>query len=145
MCCGRLFVDVLGKVALGATHEVVDIHGATAITSPGGPTVVTPAGFLASGSNSGHFTRDRFAVVPELGINVGCQITPHMRAFVGYSFLYWSSVVRPGDQVDVNLSGTQIPTDTRFNPVAGPARPAVLLRDTDFWAQGINCGLEFRY
>src|SRR5262249_50751298 len=52
---GRLFVDVLGKVALGATHEVVDIHGATVIASPAGTTVVTPAGFLASESNRGHF------------------------------------------------------------------------------------------
>jgi hypothetical protein len=144
-CWGRVFVDVLGKVALGATHEVVDIHGATAITSPAGTTVVIPAGFLASGSNSGQFTRDMFAVVPELGINAGCQITTHLRASVGYTFLYCSSVVRPGDQIDVGLSGTQIATDTRFNPQAGPARPAVLLRDTDFWAQGINFGLEFRY
>ena len=145
ICWGRLFVDVQGKVALGVTHEVVDIQGATAITSPAGTTVVTPAGFLASGSNSGHFTRDRFAVVPEVGINVGYQITKNVRAFVGYNFLYWSSVVRPGDQVDVGLSGTQIPTDTRFNPQAGPARPAVAFRDTDFWAQGVSFGLEFRY
>jgi hypothetical protein len=144
-CCGRVFVDLLGKVALGVTHEVVDIHGATAITSPDGTTVVTPAGFLASASNGGHFSRDRFAVLPELGINVGYQITTHLRAFVGYTFLYWSSVVRPGDQVDVGLSGTQLPTDTRFNPQAGPARPAVPLRESDFWAQGINFGLEFRY
>jgi hypothetical protein len=144
-CWGRMFVDFLGKVALGATHEVVDIHGTTVIVSPTGTAVVIPAGFLASGSNSGHFTHDVFAVVPEVGINVGCQITRYLRAFVGYTFLYWSSVVRPGGQVDVGLSGTQIPTDTRFNPAAGPARPAVLLRDTDFWAQGINFGLEFRY
>ena len=80
ICWGRLFVDFLATVALGATHEVVDIHGATAITSAAGTTVVTPAGFLASGSNSGQFTRDAFAVVPEVGVNVGCQITKHWRA-----------------------------------------------------------------
>jgi hypothetical protein len=142
---GRLFVNVLGKVALGATHEVVDVHGSTGITSPDGTTAVTPVGFLATASNSGHFSRDVFAVVPEVGVNVGWQITPHVRASVGYTFLYCSSVARPGDQVDVGLSGTQLPTDTRFNPGAGPARPAVLLRDTDFWAQGINFGLEFSY
>jgi hypothetical protein len=144
-CWGRLFVDVLGKVALGATHEVVDIHGSTVITSPAGTTVGTPVGFLATASNSGQFTRDVFAVVPEIGINVGCQINTHLRASVGYTFLYWSSVARPGDQVDEGVSGTQLPTDTRFNPGSGPARPAVLLRGTDFWAQGINFGLEFRY
>lgn len=144
-CYGRMFVNVLGKVALGVTHEVVDIHGATVITSPTGTTMVTPAGFLASGSNSGRFTRDAFAVVPEVGVNVGWQITGLLRAFVGYTFLYWSSVVRPGDQIDGGLSGTQIPTDTRFNPQTGPARPAVLLRETDIWAQGINFGMELRY
>jgi hypothetical protein len=142
---GRLFADVIGKVALGATNEAVDVHGTTVITSPAGTTSVTPAGFLASGSNSGHFTRDVFAVVPEIGINVGWQITTFLRASVGYTFLYWSSVARPGDQVDVGLSGTQLPTDTRFNPGAGPVRPAVLLRSTDFWAQGINFALEFCY
>jgi len=144
-CWGRAFVDVQGKVALGVTHEVVDIQGSTAITTPGGPTVVIPAGFLASGSNSGQFSRDAFAVVPEVGVNLGYQVTNNFRAFVGYTFLYCSSVVRPGDQVDVGLSGTQIPTDSRFNPQGGPQRPAVLLQDTDFWAQGINFGLEFRY
>ena len=43
------------------------------------------------------------------------------------------------------ISGTQIRTDSRFNPAAGPARPAALLRETDFWAQGVSFGLEFRY
>jgi hypothetical protein len=142
---GRLFVNVLGKVALGETQEIVDIHGSTAITSPAGTTTGFPVGFLALASNSGRFTRDEFAVVPEFGINVGWQVSAHLRASVGYTFLYWSAVARPGDQVDEGLSGTQLPTDTRFNPGSGPARPAVLLRSTDFWAQGISFGLELCY
>jgi hypothetical protein len=145
LCLGPAFVDVLGKVALGATHETVNIHGVTAITAPGGTTTTTPAGFLAVGSNSGDFSRDVFAVVPEVDVNVGWQITRYLRASVGYSFLYCSSVARPGDQVDLGLSGTQIPTDTRFNPQTGPSRPSVPLKDTDFWAQGINFAFEFRY
>ena len=142
---GRVFVEAQGKVALGVTHQVVDVHGSTAITPPGGPTAVTPVGFLASGSNSGRFTRNRFSVVPEVGVNVGYLVTDHLRAFVGYNFLYWSSVVRPADQIDLGLSGTQIPTDLRFSPGTGPARPAVLLQDTGFWAQGVSFGVEFRF
>jgi hypothetical protein len=142
---GRMFVEVQGKVALGVTNQVVDINGSTVITASNGVSTVTPAGFLASGSNSGRFTRNRFAVVPEAGINVGADITGHLRAFVGYTFMYWSSVVRPGDQIDVGLSGTQIPTDSRFNPQAGPARPGVLLQETDFWAHGLNVGLELHF
>jgi hypothetical protein len=142
---GSLFVDVLAKVALGVSHEVVDVGGMTVITSPAGVAHATPAGFLAAPSNSGNFNRDAFAVVPEVDANVGYLLTDHVRAFVGYSFLYWSSVLRPGDQVDVRLSGIQIPTDTRFQPGAVAAHPAPVLRDTGFWAQGVSFGVEFRY
>ncbi len=142
---GAFFLAAQAKVALGVTHQTVDILGSTAITPAGGPTVVTPAGFLASGSNSGHYVRDRFSVVPEVGVNAGVQVTDNLRAFVGYNFLYWSSVVRPADQIDVGLSGTQIPTDTRFNPAAGPARPGGPIRDTGYWAQGISFGVELRF
>ncbi len=142
---GRMFVEVQSRVALGVTNQVVDIRGSTAITSPDGTTAVTPVGFLASGSNSGRYTRDEFSVVPEVGVNAGVAITPNLRAFVGYNFLYWSSVVRPGDQIDTNLSGTQIPTDTRYDPSAGPFRPVATIRDTGFWVQGVSFGLDFRY
>jgi hypothetical protein len=145
LCWGRVFVDLLGTVGLGVTHSVVDIGGSTAITSPTGTTTVIPAGFLASGSNSGHFTQNRFAVLPQVGFNVGYMITNNFRVFVGYTFLYWSSVVRAGDVVDTGLSGTQIPTDTRYNPQTGPQRPAAAFQGTDFWAQGINFGLVYRY
>jgi hypothetical protein len=65
---------------------------------------------------------------------------------VGYNFLYVSSVIRPGDQVDRVLDITQIPNF----PVPGVqptalGRPTVLFKETDFWAQGINLGLEIRY
>lgn len=144
-CWGRMFVNFQGKVALGVTQQVVEVNGQTTITSPTRVSTTTPTGFLATGSNSGRFTRDEFSVVPEVGVNVGGQITRHLRASVGYTFLYWSSVVRPADQIDVGLSGTQIRTDARFNPAAGPTRPLALVQDTDFWAQGINFGLEYRY
>jgi len=138
---GRAFVEAQGKIALGVTNQVVDIRGSTSIASPGAAATVTPVGFLASGSNSGHFVRDRFAVVPEIGINAGYQFTDCLSVFVGYNFLYWSSVVRPADQIDLGLSGTQLPTDSRYNPAAGPARPAMHIRDSAFWAQGISFGL----
>src|SRR5262249_53189153 len=67
---GGFFVDLLAKVALGSTHEVVDIAGSTVITPPGQAATVGNGGLLALPSNSGHFTRDHFAVVPELGVNV---------------------------------------------------------------------------
>jgi hypothetical protein len=133
-------------VALGVTDEDIDINGTTVIAPPGRPVVVANGGLLALPSNIGRFDRNRFAVVPEVDLNVGYQITPYVRAFVGYTFLYWSNVARPGDQIDRVINPAQLPT----TPVTGaqtfgPARPAPLLRDTDFWAQGINFGVEVRF
>jgi hypothetical protein len=142
---GGLFVNVRGMVALGNTEQVVDVAGSTVIAPPGQVPTVANGGLLAQATNSGHFTRDQFAVVPEVGINVGYQVTQHLRAFVGYSFLYWSNVVRPGDQIDRAVNPTQLPLSTAAPLLTGPARPAPVLRDTDFWAQGISLGVEFRY
>jgi Putative beta barrel porin-7 (BBP7) len=41
----------------------------------GGATVTTPGGLYALPGNIGHYTHDEFSVVPELGINVGYQVT----------------------------------------------------------------------
>jgi hypothetical protein len=142
---GRFFTDALAKVALGSTHESVTINGATIISAPGATPVVREGGLLALPTNIGHFSRDRFSVVPEVGINVGYAITSNLRAFVGYTFLYWSDVARPGNQIDRVINPTQIPTNMGAGTLVGPARPAVNLRDTDFWAQGVNFGVEFRY
>jgi hypothetical protein len=142
---GGLFVNVLGKVALGSTDQAVDVAGSTVIAPPGQVPTVGNGGLLAQPTNSGHFTRDQFTVVPEVGINVGYQVTEHLRAFVGYSFLYWSNVARPGDQIDRAVNPTQLPVSATAPHLIGPARPAPVLRDTDFWAQGISFGVEFRY
>ncbi len=141
---GRVFLEAQTKLALGVTNQVVDIQGSTSITPPGGPPVVTPIGFLASRDSIGRATRNRFTVVPEVGVNLGYQVTNNVSTFVGYNFLYSSSVVRPADQLNLNLNGTQIPTDTRFNPAAtSNVRPQI--RDTGFWTQGISFGAQLRY
>jgi hypothetical protein len=54
-------------------------------------------------------------------------------------------VVRPGDQIDRVVNPTQLPLSAAASQLIGPARPVPVLRDTDFWAQGINFGVEFRY
>jgi hypothetical protein len=58
-------------------------------------------------------------------------------------------VVRPGEQIDRVINAGQSPLyETPATPPGlqgGPARPTVVFRGTDFWAQGINFGLEFRY
>lgn len=146
---GRLTVDLRGRVALGDTHQVVNIEGNSVIIPAGAPpgsAVGLTGGLLALPTNIGQFSRDRMSVVPELGVQVGYQVTPHLRAFAGYSFLWWTNVLRPGDQIDLQLDQALIPA---FNPnplpPTGLHKPAVPFRESDYWAQGFNFGLEFRY
>lgn len=136
----RLFANVTGTIALGTTHQTVDVNGSTTITPPGGPATVVPGAFLALPSNAGHFTRDRFSIVPEVGLNVGYQITNNLSAFVGYNFLYWSSVVRPGDQINLGVNSTHTPAS--LLPPNGRASPLFTFRGSDFWAQGVSFGAQ---
>jgi Putative beta barrel porin-7 (BBP7) len=144
----RWSADMRGTVALGSTHQALTITGGQ-VRGPlaNGGAFVAQGGLLALPTNIGEFSRNVFSVVPEIGINLGYQVTDHWRAFVGYNFLYWSNIVRPGDQIDPVIDVTRIP---RFVPpgTAVPpdgARPAVLFNRTDFWVQGINFGAEYRW
>lgn len=142
---GPWFLDLRGTVALGNTRQTVNINGNQAVTSPAGVTSRFLGGLLALPTNSGRFRRDDFSVVPEVGVNLGYQVGPNLRMFVGYNFLYWSNVLRPGDQIDRVLDETQIPNFGSSAGRAGLGRPIVPFKSTDFWAQGVSFGVELRY
>ncbi len=143
----KLYVGGTVKVALGVVSESIDIHGSTTITAAANGAVTRfGAGLLAVGSNSGHFTRNEFAVAPEVMLKVGYQVTDNLRVFVAYDFLYLSNVVRPGDQIDRTIDVSQVPFFAPGTPpVANGQRPIVPFRSSDFWAQGVSVGLEWRY
>jgi hypothetical protein len=130
------------RVALGCTHERADINGSTTVTVPGFLPVISSGGLLALSSNSGVHTRDAFAVVPEVRLQLAYDLSACMRVHVGYSFLYWSQVVRAGDQIDLVVNPALLPPAL---PGASPQRPAFNFQGTGFWAQGIDLGLEFRF
>ncbi len=134
-----------GKLALGGSHEEVTINGSTGLTSPGLATVNAPGGLLALPSNLGVYKHDTFAVAPEFGLSVGYQVTRAVRASVGYNFLYWSNVVRAGDQIDRVLSTNQIPSTQPTGAATSGSRPAFAFHDADFWAQGLTFAVEWRY
>jgi hypothetical protein len=136
-------VTVTTKLALGNTFETLDVGGSTASVN-GSNVAVFNGGFLALPSNSGHFTKDEFSVVPQVGLTLGYQAGHHCRFFFGYDFLYWTKVARPGDQINPTLDPAQVPSLTnQLNPAA--VQPQALFVTRDFWAQGVNVGLEVRY
>lgn len=141
----RFSLAVTGKVAFGATQELVTIDGSSTQLTPAGSTTV-PGGILAQTSNMGRHYRDVFAVVPEANVNLNWQLTPRLSASTGYSFLYWSSVARPGSQIDHGVNPSLPPTDQSFGTTgAGQNRPGFQFQSSSFWAQGVNFGLMFRF
>jgi hypothetical protein len=140
---GAFFVGGRASVALGVNYQIIDIDGSTTITPPGGTPQTFPGGLYTQTSNIGHYTRTAFAVMPQVGLRVGAQLTPHARVFVGYNFLYLSNVVRAGDQIDTRVNPNFLPPATA--PVAGPQLPAFTPKTTDFWIHGISVGFEYRF
>jgi len=138
----RLSLEVLAKVALGNNNRIIRIDGDTTITTNGVPDDYS-GGILAQRTNIGEYGGDEFAVVPEVGITLGYQLTRRLRATFGYSFLYWSDVARPGEQIDTRVNPNLFPPEE--DPFSGPLRPQFVLHDTDFWAQGLNFGVDYRW
>jgi hypothetical protein len=137
--CRWTFEGVM-KLALGNTHSQVTIDGRTIVTVPGEDPEPLGRGLLAQESNIGVYENDEFAVIPELGVMVGYDLSCHLRATFGYTFIYWSRVARPGDQIDMDIDGRQLDG----LPEAIP-RPEFRWVGTDMWAQGLNFGLDYRF
>ena len=128
---GRATARLFGKIGLGATHQNVDVDGLTVLRVPTAGQVMSSGGRLTQRSNLGEHRRDRFSVVPEIGAYLGYDVVEGVNLFAGYTLLYWTNVVRPGDQIDLGL--------------LGPGRPAVSFRETDFWAHGLSLGAALTF
>ena len=103
------------KLALGDVHESVGISGSQSnpfLFVPNSPAAV---GFFANSSNIGNYSRDQFAVLPEINFRLGLDMCTNVRMFVGYNFLFLSSAVRAGDAIDTTIN--------QNNLFGGPGRP----------------------
>lgn len=128
------------RLAVGNTRQRVDIAGSTVVNGTG-PAV--SGGLLALNSNIGSYDRDEFSVLPELNAKIGYQLTDQLRATFGYTFLYMSNVVRPGDQIERIIDQSQVPNSNAPTPTG--VFPRFTFDNTDYWAQGLSFGLDYRW
>lgn len=137
--------DTMLRIGIGNTKQTVTINGQTTINDPNeNPQVQTlPGGLLTQTSNIGTYRQNEFTVVPEFNMNLGYQLTDHLRATLGYTFIYWSNVVRPGEHISLDLNTDLLPPPAE--DVTGVLRPAFAFDTTDYWVQGINVGCEYRW
>ena len=146
---GRWFVNGKATVGLGTIYQTATVSGSQRILTDTGGLLTANSGLLAiQGANAGTFTRPVFGVMPEVGLTVGMYITPRLRLGVGYGFTYMNRVLRPGNIIDPVVDVSRIP-NFPVNPPAtqlgGTPRPQLLLRETDFFAQGITFSLNWTW
>ena len=136
---GMWSLDLLVKLAIGNTHQQVDINGSTRINGA----AAQPGGLLAQTSNIGSYERDEFTILSELGITGGYHLTPNFRLKAGYTMIFWSNVVRPGDQIDLDVNPNFLPPAAV--PFTGANRPGFEFVDSDYYVHGLNLGAEFNW
>ena len=60
------------------------------------------------------------SVLPEVGLRLSYKLAENLDFNIGYTFVYWSNVIRPDNGTENSYL------------------------ETDFWAQGLTTGLEYR-
>ena len=138
----RWSFEMLGRLAIGNNRQRVMVDGGTEITTDGIPEEFI-GGIFAQRTNIGTYTRDRFAVIPEIGVTLGYRVTNKLRLTAGYTFIYWNSVIRPGKQIDPVVNENLIPPEVV--PFSGPLRPRFAFRESSFWAQWLNFGAQLNF
>jgi hypothetical protein len=150
---GQFGVRAQAKVGLGCTHQEVTINGQNtyvgAGSAAGDAASFAPTGLFAQPSNIGRHRRDEFTAIPELQLQLNYQPMGWVRLFAGYDAMFWSNVVRPGEQIDrtINTAGGFNQFVRRLqidNPALG-GRPAPLLDTSSVWVHGVSFGVELRY
>jgi hypothetical protein len=119
-----------GTLAIGATHETVNVNGFTNVYPINGNPVYLTGGNYATLQN-GIWSANRFALAPAMQLTLGYQFTPFIRGTIGYNLLFLSDVVRPGNQID--------------NTYDGVTHPLVPMKNSTYWTQGLSLGLRVTF
>jgi hypothetical protein len=98
-------VEGMGKVALGPMHEALTVQGTSTLMTPAGASSTANGGLLAlPGANLGHTSTNWITVAPEVGVQLGYQLTENLRLQFGYNYLYINNVIRPGNQINTTVN-----------------------------------------
>ncbi|MSU78468.1 MAG: hypothetical protein EXS16_10285 [Gemmataceae bacterium] len=140
----RFDTALAGKISLGGNVSRAVINGVSTLNPGTANATDASGGLFAQTGNSGPYVVSHFATVPEGSATLGFHITPNLRVFGTYSLLYWSNVIRTGGNIDRNINPAIPPTSDTF--LAGTTgSPLFNANFTDFWAHGINVGMELKY
>lgn len=169
--CGWWRLKGVIKGSVGTSLEKLKIQGSSStitgtvwFNTSGTAGETIPGGIFAQPSNIGSHRKPFFAYSVETRVNSIFEITKNWSIDLGYSFLWISKVLRPGNQIDrkINSTRTALADVSRATTGTGPGpipfgtpgsapaavgitAPKVFFRESSFWAQGLNAGISFNY
>ncbi len=136
----RWWGQMSAKAALGATRSRTRISGQTT-TIDGTSTTVTDGGLLTQPTNLGGYGSTNVSSIMEFGVSLRRKLSPCTALVFGYDCVFWTKVLRAGDQIDFAVNPTQISGGT----LDGPARPSFPNAASTYWAQGLRFGFEAQF
>ncbi len=144
----HLYLQVVAKLAVGYNSETMRITGGTNVITPADPNLglpqtlfQSPYTLLVGPTNSGTHTRSVLSLVPEGQCNVGWVFNDNLMLSVGYTMIYWTNMVRPGNNID-RVSNIQNINDV--GPTS-PNNPNFLFRSSDIWIQGFQVAITVSF
>jgi len=135
-------LETLARFGFGNMHQRVTISGSSTFTDAENNVDTRASGLLAqSATNGGVHTQDEFAFMTDTGIKLNYYVRERFKLSIGYSLMYWSNVLRPGDQVNLNV-------DARLLNPAPPldaTEPSFAFDTTKFYIEGLTLGMDFAF
>lgn len=134
------------KSAIGGVNQRVELVGSNTITPFGGLPDTQSGGLYVQPSNQGTYSRGKFAFLQDIDLRLTYNFTSWFQVSLGYSLIYMSSFVRPGDQIDpvVNDQNLRYLNPADRTPSTLP-NPTFVWRAHSFVVQGITFGAQFQY
>jgi hypothetical protein len=132
---GALGLDLSTKAGFGNMSQRALLAGET-------DGIAGEGGLLVQPSNAGMHQRDEFSYMHDVGVKLTYYPVEQLKLSVGYSMVFFSDVLRPGDQIET-IDG-QPAVDSRWFTGQG-TRPEFNFNSTHFYLHGLNVGLECRF
>jgi hypothetical protein len=139
---GRWSLEYTCKLAAGVTEQVRTISGGPLLSASVQSPLLVPGPLQAEPSNVGRERAPRGTLVPEISLRSKVAVTSWCSLTISYSLLYWNKILCPGDQMSPLVNVGQVPFQA---PVPGSLDPKPLFNHTDYFAQGLDIGVEVRY
>lgn len=120
---------MMGKISVGNMRQTGSATGTFSVNG----TTVSNTGIFAQTDNSGEYTRNVFAYIPEGNIDMIYAVNCNWDFKLGCTFIYFSDVITGGSLISTNV-----------DPIAQTAGPFAFT-EQDYWVLGMNFGGEFHY